>query len=340
MRLSKIGLMTSCLIVLALVAFLSGCAERREWKKAQQANTIESYQAFLKQFPSGKTADKAKSAIENLEWAKIEQSKMLGDCLIFMKKYPKNQHFAQAKAEADKLMVPMGKDGRLMVLIPEGEFEMGYNDGHEDEKPAHKVFLKAFYMDVYEVTNAQYKKFVDATNYKKPASWIEPTLSGADQPVVRVTWYDALEYCKWAGKRLPTEAEWEKAARGGLVGKLYPWGDKLFHDNANYYGTGGKDFWETPATIGTFDPNSYGLFDMSGNVQEWCADWYDAKYYSTSPNQNPTGLKSGTMVVTRGGSWGDDVQNSKNSGLRVAKRRSLDPYETDNYTGFRCAMDK
>ncbi len=338
MRLNRILLLTFCLVIPFIL--LSGCAENKEWKKAQRDNTIESYQAYLKQFPSGKNSTKAKLAIENLEWEKTGQSKMLGDYLIFMKKYPKSQYFAQAKAEADKLMIPKGKDGRLMVLIPEGEFEMGCNEGHEDEKPVHKIFVKAFYMDIYEVTNADYKKFVDATNYKKPSSWKEPTLSGADQPVVRVTWYDAQEYAKWAGKRLPTEAEWEKAARGGLVGKLYPWGDKLFHDNANYYGTGGKDFWEMPATVGTFEPNRYGLFDMAGNVQEWCADWYDPKYYSSSPAQNPTGPKSGTSVVVRGGSWGDDVQNMRDSGLRVAKRRFLDPYEADNYTGFRCVMDE
>ncbi len=340
MRLSKVGLLASCLIVLALIMFLSGCAEQKEWKKAQQGNSIDSYRAFLKQFPDGKSADKARLAIENLEWNNANQSKMLGDYLIFMKKYPKSQYFAQAKTEADKLMVPGGKDGGLMVLIPEGEFEMGCSQFQEDEMPVHKVSLKAFYMDAYEVTNAQYKKFVDATNYKIPNCWKDPTLGGSDQPIVTITCYDAQEYAKWAGKRLPTEAEWEKAARGGLVGKLYPWGDKLFHDNANYYGSGGKDFWVTSANVGTFDPNGYGLFDMAGNAQEWCSDFYDAKYYATSPSQNPTGPKAGTLIVVRGGSWGDDIPNNKESGLRVAKRRGIDPYEVDNYTGFRCAMDK
>jgi sulfatase modifying factor 1 len=339
MRLSKVGLLASCLIVLALIMFLSGCAEQKEWKKAQQTNTVESYRAFLKQFPNGKTSDKAKLAIENIEWENANQSKMLGDYLIFMKKYPKSQYLAQAKAEADKLMVAMGKNGSLMVLIPEGEFEMG-SQLQEDEMPVHKVSVKAFYMDVYEVTNVQYKKFVDATNYKKPNCWKDPTLGGSEQPIVTITWFDAQEYAKWAGKRLPTEAEWEKAARGGLVGKLYPWGDKLFHDNANYYGSGGKDFWVTSANVGAFDPNGYGLFDMAGNVQEWCADFYDAKYYATSPNQNPTGPKSGTSMVARSGSWGDEIQNNKESGLRVAKRRYIDPYGFDSYTGFRCAMDK
>ena len=336
---NKKTLLFGCAMVLMIAFFISGCAEKNDWKKAQQTNTVESYQSFLKSYPSGKYVTKAKSAIENFEWEKANQSKLLGDYLNYLKKYPNGQFVAQAKAEADKQMVRKGKDNALMVLIPEGEFEMGSDQG-DDEKPVHKVFVKAFYIDLYEVTNAQYKKFVDEMNYKPIKHANDSKINMPDQPMVNVTWYDALEYCKWAGKRLPTEAEWEKASRGGLVGKLYPWGDTLFHDNANYYGVRGKDFWDTSAKVGDFPPNRYGLYDIAGNAQEWCADWYDAKYYSVSPKDNPTGAKPGNEVVTRGGSWGDDITNSRESGLRVAKRRGLDPYDANPYTGFRCAMDK
>ncbi|MDQ1318611.1 MAG: Formylglycine-rating enzyme family protein [Candidatus Poribacteria bacterium] len=340
MRSNKKWLLLGCVIVLLASLFLTGCAERNDWKKAQQTNTLDSYQKFLKNYPSGKYVEKAKLAIDELEWSKVDQTKMLGDYLTYLKKYPKGIHIAQAKAEANKLMIPKGKDGALMVLIPEGEFEMGSNGGADDEKPVHKVFVKAFYMDVYEVTNAQYLKFVNEMKYKPLKHANDPKMNMPDQPVVNVTWYDAVEYCKWAGKRLPTEAEWEKASRGGLVGKKYPWGETLFHDNANYYDTGGKDFWDTSSKVGDFPPNGYGLYDMSGNAQEWCSDFYDANYYSVSPKDNPTGPKSGKDYVSRGGSWGDDVSNDKESGLRVAKRRFLDPYGADPYTGFRCVMDK
>ncbi|MBI1925207.1 formylglycine-generating enzyme family protein [Candidatus Poribacteria bacterium] len=130
----------------------------------------------------------------------------------------------------------MGKDGAPMVLIPAGEFQMGSVDGNNNEKPVHTVYLEAFYMDVYEVTNAQYKKFMDATGHPAPRYWNDSKYNAPDQPVVRVSWYDAAAYCVWAGKRLPTEAEWEKAARGGLVGKKYPWGDSIDYSKANYYG--------------------------------------------------------------------------------------------------------
>jgi formylglycine-generating enzyme required for sulfatase activity len=340
MRSNKKWLLLGCVIVLLASLFLTGCAERNDWKKAQQTNTLDSYQKFLKNYPSGKYVEKAKLAMDELEWSKADQTKMLGDYLTYLKKYPKGIHIAQAKAESNKLIVPKGKDGALMVLIPEGEFDMGSNEGTDDEKPVHKVFVKAFYMDIYEVTNAQYRKFVDETKYKPLKHWNDNTMNQSSQPAVNVIWQDAVEYCKWAGKRLPTEAEWEKAARGGLVGKPYPWGDKLFHDNANYYGTGGKDFFDMSATVGAFLANGYGLYDMAGNVQEWCSDWYDAKYYSVSSKDNPTGPNSGKEVVARGGSWGEEVVSDKDAGMRVAKRRFLDPYEANSYTGFRCVMDK
>jgi len=228
----------------------------------------------------------------------------------------------------------IGKDGAEMVLIPAGEFLMGSNDGSSDKKPVHTVYLDAFYIDKYEVTNAQYKKFMDATGHKAPNYWNDSRFNDPKQPVVGVSWYDAKAYADWAGKRLPTEAEWEKAARGGLVGKKYPWGDKITHDDANYEGTGGKDIWVYPSPVGSFAPNGYGLYDMAGNVLEWCADWYDGNYYKVSPKENPKGPASGNWRVFRGGSWFDDVHNL----LRVASRDNDVPTGMGDDVGFRCAQ--
>jgi formylglycine-generating enzyme required for sulfatase activity len=231
-----------------------------------------------------------------------------------------------------------GKDGAEMVLIPAGEFQMGSNDGGDAEKPVHTVSLDAFYMDKYEVTNAQYKKFIDSTGHKAP-KYLGNDYNAPEQSVVVVSWHDAIGYAKWAGKRLPTAAEWEKAARGDLTGKKYPWGDKLTHDDANYAGT---DRWESPYPVGSFTPNGYGLYDMAGNVWEWCSDWYDENYYSSSPKRNPTGPSSGGFArilrflrgnrrVVRGGSWSSNWDN-----LRCACRAFNDPTGTFHDVGFRC----
>ena len=228
----------------------------------------------------------------------------------------------------------VSRDGAEMLLIPAGEFLMGSNDGDDDERPVHAVYLDAFYMDVCEVTNALYKKFMDATGHKAPAYWDNKNLNQPN-PVVGVTWFDAEAYAKWAGKRLPTEAEWEKAARGGLVGKEYPCGDNLTHDDANYGGTGRKDRWDGTAPVGSFTPNGYGLYDMVGNVWEWCADWYDKGYYARSPRSNPKGPDSGTYRVLRGGSW-DDIDDDY---LRAAFRSYDGPLYAGNGYGFRCAGD-
>lgn len=235
----------------------------------------------------------------------------------------------------------IGKDGASMVLIPAEEFQMGdgFGEGSPDERPVHTVHLDSFYMDIYEVTNARYKEFMDATGYKEPRWWSDPnyfSFNASDHPVMGVTWYDAKAYCEWTGKRLPTEAEWEKAARGRLVGSKYPWGDTITHDDANYYGTGGRDRWEySTSPVGSFPPNGYGLYDMAGNVWEWCADWYDRNYYSHSPRQNPKGPDMGTERVFRGGSSYD--RDTKD--LRVACRNKHDPAGSLTNAGFRCVRD-
>ena len=236
--------------------------------------------------------------------------------------------------EVDKARAITGKDGASMALIPAGEFQMGdhSNESVPNERPVHTVYLDAFYIDVYEITSAQYKKFIDATGHRAPVYWNDSRYNAPQQPVVGINWHDAVAYAEWAGKRLSTEAEWEKAARGGLSGKLYLWGDEMSHDNANYFRTGGKDVWSEPSPVGSFSANGYGLYDMAGNVWEGCADWYGEDYYSGSPKSNPTGPSSGERRVGRGGSW-----SGGKSALRCADRNSFNPARTGSNLGFRCS---
>ena len=180
------------------------------------------------------------------------------------------------------------KDGSRMILLPASNFEMGNSNNEPDilmehSRPIHTIKLDAFYIDVHEVTVRQFKKFIDdadytpsaVANYEKSLEkyWAEVSeISPTDHhPIVYVSWYDAVTYTKWVGKRLPTKAEWEYSARGGLMNNRYPWGNEITNDNANYLGTGGRDRWdEETAPIGSFDPNSYGIYDIAGNVWEWC----------------------------------------------------------------------
>ena len=229
-------------------------------------------------------------------------------------------------------------DGAVMRLIPAGSFEMGANDGDVDEKPIHSVELDAFYMDVNEVTVGQFKQFVEDSKYPYWRWNSVFKYSPTDfYPMVFISWDDATAYCEWAGKRLPTEAEWEYAARGGLIGKRYPWGDEITHDDANYRGKAGdKDNWEYCAPVGSFYANGYGLYDTIGNVDEWCADWYGENYYDNSPAKNPTGPNTGLYPVMRGGSWFSQAD------LRVANRIDIAYLNPNNPghgswdIGFRC----
>ena len=252
-----------------------------------------------------------------------------------------------------------------MVLIPAGTFQMGSTTGDVDEVPVHTVELDAFYIDQHEVTNAKYQTFVAATGHPPPRGigytavyellkndyepWNDPGFNHPDQPVTTVTWFDATAYCEWVGKRLPTEAEWEKAARGGLEGARYPWGDtEPDNTSANFADSQTEFEWRSPdvndgflftAPVGTFPPNGYGLFDMAGNVWEWCADWYSPTYYSDvqgaeNPPRNPTGPDTGERRVLRGGTWYRAVHTVRN-----AERISDFPNSSLNVVGFRCAMD-
>ena len=192
-------------------------------------------------------------------------------------------------SQIQKATVPSGAVPEGMVLIPAGEFRMGSNNSNSSEKPVHTVYVDAFYMDIYEVTNAQYKRFVDANpqcgkdripssyhagNYLKHWNGNSYPRGKGNHPVSYVSWYGAMAYARWAGKRLPTEAEWEKAARGGLEGKKYPWGDSIDSSKANY----GQNVGNTIA-VGIYPSNQYGLYDMTGNVWEWCLDAYNLDAY-------------------------------------------------------------
>lgn len=241
--------------------------------------------------------------------------------------------------EPDESRTPVtgGTDNVKMVPIPAGEFQMGDSlDGMSLALPVHRVYLDAFFIDAYEVTNAQYRKFMDATNHQAPREWNNPNFNAANHPVVGVTWHDAIAYATWVGKRLPTETEWEKAARGGIIGRRYPWGNELKQNDANYNGVGEKDQWSYTSPVGSFTPNDYGLYDMVGNACEWCMDWYDSNYYSISPNLDPAGPNAGTYRVLRGGSW----HSSSESYLCVAYRHYSHPGGTSDCFGFRCVRSK
>ena len=217
------------------------------------------------------------------------------------------------------------KDGMEMVYVPAGAFTMGSNDGDADEKPVHEVYLDGYWIDKYEVTNAQYAKCVAEGDCDKQVK-----MEYANHPVVQVSWIDAHAYCAWAGRRLPSEAEWEKAARG-TDGRTYPWGfETPSASQLNYnLNEGGM------TAVGNYPAGAspYGALDMAGNVWEWVADWYDAGYYSKSPLENPPGPDSGTYRVLRGGSW---LVNGRD--VRSADRNLNFPVSANDYLGFRCSV--
>ena len=213
-----------------------------------------------------------------------------------------------------------------MVLIPAGEFSMGSYEGLDSEKPVHTVYLDVFYMDKYEVTNEQYKKFMDATTHKAPYWLNDSKYNATHQPVIGITWEDATAYAMWAGKRLPTEEEWEKAARGGLEWKLYTWGND-WPPPKNSGNFAYDDGYAYTAPVGKFTPNGYGLYDMAGNVKEWCTDWYSKDYYANSPKDNAR--------IVRGGSH----SASEATLLRVSYRDANSPNAAYTDLGFRCVQD-
>lgn len=229
-----------------------------------------------------------------------------------------------------------------MALIPRGTFQMGRNHLTPDDKsgmrpqvllddrPVHPVTLDAFLLDTHEVTQAQYAEFVAATNRAAPYHWTGGKVPAGTGTVAayNVTWDDARSYCESRGKRLPSEAEWERAARGGLEGADYPWGEKYDAKLARHNTETG------PGEVGRYPPNAFGLYDMAGSMSEWTADWFDREYYKRSPTTNPKGPTDGTYKIIRGGAWSDPSKR-----ITVFFRNWVRPTQRQPNIGFRCAKD-
>jgi formylglycine-generating enzyme required for sulfatase activity len=251
----------------------------------------------------------------------------------------KDQPTSQAPQQSSAQTNP--KDGLSYVWIAPGEFWMGATSGdaeaYPDEKPRHRVRITmGFWLSDTPVTVAAYKRFVaERPDFKMPPPPdFNPKWSKEDHPVVRVTWDEATAYCKWAGGRLPTEAQWEYAARGGKEGLKYPWGNEITSENANY--AGGK--WKGTSPVRSYPANAWGLYDMAGNVWEWIADCYDENYYATpspdKPAEDPRGPKSGKVRVLRGASFLNEA-----AFLRAASRLRNDPGNSYYNIGFRCVRE-
>ena len=229
-----------------------------------------------------------------------------------------------------------------LVSIPEGWFLMGCDTGQDSEKPVHRVWVDKFLLAACQVTNAEYAVFLRDTASLPPPFWNETAFRHPGQPVVGVSWYEAVRYCEWLSERiarkfrLPTEAEWERAARAGREGAryLYPWGDAP-PQSLPGYAERCAGFWKTgPEPVAHAEPNAYGLFNMCDNVHEWCGDWYAPDYYAVSPERNPRGPETGDRRASRGGSWRHHIKIS-----RCAARSSIPPeFQYADY-GFRVACD-
>ncbi len=254
----------------------------------------------------------------------------------YEKSMPASNIEAESEADAASGEEPIQEE---MVTIPSGPFVRGTDGGGFDEQPQRTIFLDAFSIDRYEVTNHQYQQFVLATGHRKPGLPSRYAKSGSkvrgvNQPAVFVSWEDAAEYCRWKGKRLPTEAEWEKAMRGS-DGRLWPWGSDEQPHSANWARV--QDGHEVSAPVGTFatDKSPYGVMDGAGNVIEWVADWYSETYYKDSPEQNPQSPEYGTYRVLRGGGY-----TTTGSDIRITSRSKMMPDFRDETIGFRCAISK
>ncbi len=255
------------------------------------------------------------------------------------------------------------RDGLEYAWIPPGEYWMGCS-GDDDlceeiERPRHKVRLtKGFWIGRREVSVRAYQRYTKSTKRKMPPKpnetpfaelrkkkkgWSRAIAEAFDsgpgqkqgRPIVSVTHAEAAAYCEFAEGRLPTEAEWEYAARGGQSDWRYPWGDELTHEQANYGNVAGRDRWRYTAPVGSFEHNGYGLYDMAGNVWEWCSDWEDGNYFLNTPAEDPQGPDQGDAKIIRGGSWGFGPRY-----LRVCARAMADPASRGDGVGFRCVVEE
>lgn len=223
------------------------------------------------------------------------------------------------------------------ILIAADWFFMGSDIGQTEESPVHRVWLDSFAISTTQVTVEEYARFLDATKSDPPPYWGDPNFSHPQQPVVAVSWFDALAYCEWLSSmtgshyRLPTEAEWERAARGGAERVMFPWGNDPPKLRPGYYSR-----WKTgPEPVGQSYPNGYGIFDICENVHEWCSDWYGADYYAVSSDRNPKGPAEGKRKASRGGSWRHQIKIS-----RCSARSSIPPeFKYADY-GFRLVCDE
>ena len=225
------------------------------------------------------------------------------------------------------------------AAVPAGDFLMGCEQDRDEERPVHRVWVSAFEMAIYQVRHRDFAAFLEASGHPTPPNWNHPDFHGPDQPVVSVSWIEAQKYCQWlsaaTGRRysLPTEAEWERAARGGIESRLYPWGDEPPQSRAEYLGRWGGEV-RGPLPVGRGEANPYGIYDLCENVHEWCADWYQADYYAHSPERNPAGPDAGDRRASRGGSWRHHVKVS-----RLAGRSSIPPaFQYADY-GFRVVRE-
>jgi iron(II)-dependent oxidoreductase len=219
----------------------------------------------------------------------------------------------------------------MFVPIPAGAFLMGSAVGREDERPVHEVWVDGFDMAVHPVTRQEYARFLEATGHEPPRDWTLAAFGHPEQPVVGVSWFDAVAYCAWESRpgrpvRLPTEAEWERAARGGHEGELFPWGDQI----PDWVPNGGRGPLASPWPVSMAPPNRFGLVGIGANIHEWCADWYAAGYYHDSPDRNPIGPSDGVRRASRGGAWRHALTIS-----RTSARSAIDPAFRYNDYGFR-----
>ncbi len=216
---------------------------------------------------------------------------------------------------------------------------MGCERGRDEERPVHRVWVDDFRLAIFPLRNRDYRAFLESTGHPAPPFWDHPDFNHPDQPVAAVSWLEAVEYCDWlshaTGKtyRLPTEAEWERAARAGCEGALYTWGDQAPHEHADYIRRWGGEVKGTlPAGGGA--PNAWGFYELGENVHEWCADWFQKDYYAVSPERNPQGPATGERRASRGGSWRHQIKVS-----RCAARSSIPPHFQYADYGFRVACN-